>query len=76
MDYLRIKKGNRKKLNIIVHGVSESEKRKSRDRKEDDTQVVKIFFGELGVEAKIKNVIRLGKVVHNKNRFMKVVLKD
>ena len=37
--------------------------------------MVKKIFRELGVEAKIENVIRLGRVVENKNRLTKVVLK-
>ena len=38
--------------------------------------MVEKIFRELGVEAEIENVIRLGKVVDSKNRLMKVVLKD
>ena len=62
-------------MNVKVQEVSEFEKRVPRDRK-DDTQMVKKIFRELGVEAEIENVIRLGKVVDSKNRLMKVVLKD
>ena len=37
--------------------------------------MVEKIFRELGVEAEIENVIRLGRVVENKNRLTKVVLK-
>ena len=59
-------------MNVKVQEVSEFEKRVPRDRK-DDTQMVKKIFRELEVEAEIENVIRL---VENKNRLTKVVLKD
>ena len=57
------------------HIVPEFEKREPGDRKEDNTQMVKKIFRELGVEAEIENVIRLERVVENKNRLTKVVLK-
>ena len=66
----------RKKLNIIVHGVPESDKREPGDRKSEDTRVINKIFRELRVEAEVENVIRLGRVVENKKRLIKVVLRD
>ena len=66
----------RKKLNIIIHGIPESMKKEPGDRKGEDTTVVKKIFSKLGVEAEVDNVIRLGKVVENGNRLTKVVLND
>ena len=54
-------------MNIIVPGLSKSEKREHGDMKEDGTQIVKKIFIELRVEAKIENVVRLGRVEENKH---------
>ena len=64
-----------RKLNIIVHGLKESEKKEAVDRKQDDIILLNEVFEEIGVKSvNVKSAIRLGKVDNKKHRLLKVVL--
>lgn len=67
----------RRKKNVIVHGVSESQVSDAEQRIDDDLTVLAAMFHEVGVdELKVESVVRLGKRNEDATlpRPMKVVL--
>ena len=58
------KERNRRKLNLIIHNIPESEAEAPNIRKEEDTkQITEVFRKQLKVEANISSIVRLGKKV-------------
>ena len=53
---------NKRKENVIIHGVPESQDENSDHRLSDDLAVLSAMFHEVGVEnAKVENMVRLGR---------------
>ena len=58
------KERNRRKLNLIIHNIPESEAEAPDIPKEEDTkQITDVFRKQLKVEANISSIVRLGKKV-------------
>ena len=58
------KERNRRKLNLIIHNIPESEAEAPGIRKEEDTkQITDVFRKQLKVEANVSSIVRLGKKV-------------
>ena len=56
------KERNKRKLNLIMHNIAESEAEAPDIHKQEDTkQVTDIFSKQLNVQANISNIVRLGK---------------
>ena len=66
---------DKRKLNIILHGIGESTAEDSQSRKQDDiTSLNSIFAKYLNITPSIINAIRLGKKDSDKPHLMKIAL--
>ena len=69
------KEKEKRKLNLIIHNVSESTHTEAQDRKQDDIQRVTSLLAEyVGVTTTVSNAICLGKKSENpeKSRLIKI----
>jgi len=69
------KERNKRKLNLIIHNIAESDADTSEIRKQEDLkQVNDIFSKQLDIQTNISNIIRLGKKGGPKPRLLKVTV--
>jgi len=75
MNILNEEKAKEKrKLNIIIHGVQESKSEESQERKvEDIEQVNSLFKKYLEVDVTVDNATRLGKKSNDKPRLLRII---
>jgi len=65
----------KRKMNVIIHGIPESKSEEPLERKAYDIdQVNTIFQKHLNVEVAVDNAVRLGKKVNEKSRLLKITL--
>ena len=65
----------KRKMNVIIHGIPESKSEEPLDRKEYDIeQVNTVFQTHLEVDVAVDNAIRLGKKINDKSRLLRITL--
>jgi len=64
---------DKRKLNLIIHGIPESTSEIPVEKKEHDTKLVATMFNQhLKIETSIEDIVRLGKKDSTKQRLLKI----
>ncbi|KAG5867697.1 hypothetical protein JTB14_007525 [Gonioctena quinquepunctata] len=59
---------------VIVYNIAESQKQIIKDKIDDDINIMNDLMGQLVGSGKIEKVIRIGKIINNRPRPIKVIL--